>query len=670
MSDYEVQSHDACDGQGGVKEGLQCGSSVTGKAAASQAHGLAEFQYPKPKPKRQQKQCGSGCGESQGRHAHDEHVESHHGAADTCDTAVLTEVTACKSQCKGQSVIQGMCAYICMALSMLAGRHNNVDEGVCLDSAATVHVLSNRDSHSAVNVRHIDPPHELHTAGGLRHVCKEGDCEVAAGLEVKQGWIAPWMNLTLLSLTQFLKQGYTMCAWGDTATLTSPEGHVHEFKESEGLFKPCVSNAGGSRQVAYKTAGRAFPKLSGKKVLAGAVACMMLLAVEHIMGGPTMSSDVVKIGMPMLSLLQSTLDANGTINTVDVPVHKPSKKHTKLSALEHARRGHCPHDDTCEVSRMARMRAPKASRTDGVVADADKGYVLGIDYAGPFDPDVDGNTYALVGVEVGHTNYGMVELQKDRTSAGASKGVKAMLRELHTIGPDPKEVVRLHSDNDKSFAGELEAELLDAKVRQTNTGGYRPTNNSRTEKRIGLVLYSLRAMLYTATGGGRYYDQLWGPGLKHACRMVNVSEWSDGKSPYAARVGKPYVFDKHDHVFGAKALYYVNKEHRNTKLDMPGQEAIWVGRSAEVPGAHVVVPYTWDAASQRYVLGSTVTVARADVDDNVYPLRMGPNDVNDTKSFDEFMDAFHHQMYGAKSPSDFAYTQTDPVCCTLSAKSV
>ena len=132
-----------------------------------------------------------------------------------------------------------------------------------------------------------------------------------------------------------------------------------------------------------------------------------------------------------------------------------------------------------------------ARRTDGKVQDADKGYVLGVDYAGPFEPDVNGNTYALFGVEVGHTNYGMVYLTPDRSSANAKKGVKEMIREIHTVGPNPKEVVRLHSDHDASFAGELADELLGSKVRQTHTGGHRPTNNSRTEKssnRPGVIL--------------------------------------------------------------------------------------------------------------------------------------------------------------------------------------
>ena len=234
-----------------------------------------------------------------------------------------------------------------------------------------------------------------------------------------------------------------------------------------------------------------------------------------------------------------------------------------------------------------------------------------------------------------------------------------MIREIHTVGPNPKEVVRIHSDQDTSFAGELADELLGTKVKQTHTGGHRPTNNSRTEKRIGLVLYSFRAMLYTATGGGRYYDQLWGPGLVHANKMVNYSTWSDGTSPYATRVGKPYTFSKHDHVFGAKCLYWEKKEHREVKWETAGKKGIWVGRSDVTPDAHLVVPYAFDAGSNRYVLGKVQTVARADVNDNEFPLRMGPNDVNDTKDFDEFMDAFHSQMYGQVKPEDMKEYQVD-----------
>ena len=85
-----------------------------------------------------------------------------------------------------------------------------------------------------------------------------------------------------------------------------------------------------------------------------------------------------------------------------------------------------------------------ATTTDGTVEHADKGYVMGIDFAGPFDPNVNGIVYDLFGVEVGHTNYGMVEMLPARPSKNAKGGVKRMVRELHTVGPNPKELVRLH----------------------------------------------------------------------------------------------------------------------------------------------------------------------------------------------------------------------------------
>ena len=46
---------------------------------------------------------------------------------------------------------------------------------------------------------------------------------------------------------------------------------------------------------------------------------------------------------------------------------------------------------------MARLRAaPATTRSlEDTVEDSEKGYVLGLDYFGPFEPDVDGNTYGL-----------------------------------------------------------------------------------------------------------------------------------------------------------------------------------------------------------------------------------------------------------------------------------
>jgi len=124
---------------------------------------------------------------------------------------------------------------------------------------------------------------------------------------------------------------------------------------------------------------------------------------------------------------------------------------------------------------------------------------------------------------VAHTKLGFVELTRDRTAPEAVLSAKKMIRDLHIAGPDPKPLVRIHTDDDTSFKGEFKEYMLDEKVDQTDTGGHRPTNNAHAEKRIGLLVYCFRALLYTATGGGRYYDQLWGPGIVHANTMLNYS---------------------------------------------------------------------------------------------------------------------------------------------------
>ena len=46
------------------------------------------------------------------------------------------------------------------------------------------------------------------------------------------------------------------------------------------------------------------------------------------------------------------------------------------------------------------------------------------------------------------------------------------------------------------------------------------------------------------------------------------------------------------------------------------------------------------------------------VDDTKFPLRSGPT-AADTTSFDEFMEVFHHQMYGQQLTEDDASWQVD-----------
>ena len=539
---------------------------------------------------------------------------------------------------------------------------------VCLDSAASVHVLGQEHCREATNVQDLEVPHQLLTAGPEPATINQvGDVEVVPGLKVEGGWMAPWLDTTLISLGTCLEEGGTFLAKKAGAMLLSPLGDKHIFRWEGGLLVPTKEVEEECAEVEYYIPKAYKAKVKGRQQVGQGVLgqTMLLMVVLSIMGvalgGVGASQAVSTVAGGASPLLTQLIGAVGPILTLIHSSHKvegeqairaaPKAKQVqaKDSAQVHACKCHLPHDPKCKVCIMARMRAAPASKREDRydIGSGEQGYCIGIDYAGPLNPDVDGNTYFLQGVETAHTNYGMIQLTKDRTSANAAHAVKEMIRDIKHAGPNPKEVVRIHSDQDTSFAGELEKELLDKQVRQTNTGGHRPTNNSRTEKRIGLVLYALRAMLYTATGGTDYYEQLWGPAVVLANAAVNRATWSDGSSPYTTRVGQEYEYSDRDHVFGAGCVYWLKKEHRPTKLTMPGQEGIWIGRSTTTPDADLVVPIKWEGSSNSYKLGRTVTVAKAVVDNTYYPLRAGPDaDTAACTDFESFMQVFHHQMYG------------------------
>ena len=126
----------------------------------------------------------------------------------------------------------------------------------------------------------------------------------------------------------------------------------------------------------------------------------------------------------------------------------------------HAIKGH-PHDHDCEICRRARKRAaPKVASGDSTPNP--KGYTMGIDYAGPIDPDVDGNKYWMQGVDTSHTGLGFVRLQRDKSGSSGLKSLLSMDREMQTTHTDPIPMIRVHSDEDKSFIeGDMAAHLLE-----------------------------------------------------------------------------------------------------------------------------------------------------------------------------------------------------------------
>ena len=169
---------------------------------------------------------------------------------------------------------------------------------------------------------------------------------------------------------------------------------------------------------------------------------------------------------------------------------------------------------------------------------------------------------------MGHTNYDMVRLMPDKTATECTEAVASMRSELRTMSKDPtKDLVRVHSDDDPSFKKELKAYLVAEGIRPTHTGGYRPTNNSRTERRIRTINEAFRATLLVATGGLAMYESLWGLGLTHDMHCSNSNVWTDDRCPYKALTGKDYEWGKRDLVMVFHTLLL--KSRRSSAITVP-----------------------------------------------------------------------------------------------------
>ena len=101
-------------------------------------------------------------------------------------------------------------------------------------------------------------------------------------------------------------------------------------------------------------------------------------------------------------------------------------------------------------------------------------------------------------------------------------------------GTAVQSVFSWHHDDDKSFRGPVEEYVQSQGWADTHTGGYRPNANSLVERRVGMLHQSFRTLLLRATGGNTYYEQLWGPGLTQANKIINSGAWSDRVSPNSA----------------------------------------------------------------------------------------------------------------------------------------
>ena len=374
----------------------------------------------------------------------------------------------------------------------------------------------------------------------------------------------------------------------------------------------------------------------------GALAEGVVQASQGPGSGSTMLGTLSQLGvMGAMQGLPDEMDPLGMLKqawdeTVGEPKRerKPRGKGRKRvqpeeqSEHEHRCNGHHPYDPNCLACVMAKIRAKAMTRRGegDVVEDADKGYVLGLDVLGPLPcADTEGYWYVLVGVEVGHTNYGMVRRMKDKSSVSIRDAVASMVTEVETKKEGEKTIVRVHSDRGPEFEKEVAHWLLDKNIRQTDNGAYKPEGNSKVERRIGQISEVMRANMWDGAGGVADYDPLWGAATVHACDRINKTVWSDGRCPEEALTGRKKQTAEEEGMkpFASHVISFRPKERRPSKLSTPGFQAIWVGKSTMVPGGDVVIPVSWDSKNAKWELGHEIDVDKCQYREENRPLVEG-----------------------------------------------
>ena len=539
-----------------------------------------------------------------------------------------------------------------------------LDSGCSRDMLGSAHTAAATDTYTDEEVT-------VRTANGERVINETGDYEHEPGLQTRKGLMAPWMPFTLLSLVSRLKQGFTFKAKGSKGELTGTDGTKHLFRENaEGLMQlhkhacdcvecGCDNNVPqDSFWVKQEQALSASVKEQRNAKDSSSKFNNTMYLIMAIITALNAAGMIAPGGVNALAPMVAAMNTTGFVKDAVAPVVQ--RKQQAMSMEQHCRQGHMPHCANCEACIRARLTQKKALRRapGKQVTGAEKGYVIGVDFVGPFSPDVDNNKYGFVTVEVGHTDYGIVQLSKNKEAATTLDMIKGGRRLLETESVDDKKVTRMHHDNDKSFDSVVKTYLKDEKITDTVTGGYRPTNNSRTERRNRTLKEAFKANLLMATGGIGVYNALWGPGLVHSNYCINRVQWADGRTPVQALTGNSYKFDKtQDYIFGQKVYYHKPEPTRADTWEASGGEAIWVGVSDQITGGHVVVPIKWDPKNNQYKLYGTHHTAKVKATEISFPLRMGP--VQQKEMNKQEWDEFLSPIYAINEDKDYVDDQVD-----------
>ena len=113
-----------------------------------------------------------------------------------------------------------------------------LDESSVLDSGSSVHTKGSKLTLGECNVTNLEIPYILGTAGDKdMHVYSTGTYTHSNHLKVEGAWACPWMDMSLISMSKLMQDGFTLIAEGVYCLAVSPLKQVYKFKiNSSGLL--------------------------------------------------------------------------------------------------------------------------------------------------------------------------------------------------------------------------------------------------------------------------------------------------------------------------------------------------------------------------------------------------------------------------------------------------
>jgi len=184
--------------------------------------------------------------------------------------------------------------------------------------------------------------------------------------------------------------------------------------------------------------------------------------------------------------------------------------------LQHIQSGHAtknPHCMECVLGGQQAAKTPFGKATDTRMP-ADDGFAAACDFWGPTDPDVSGNRWHMLIVEL-KSKWATYQGLPTKHSEGALKGLLHFWGQLKRLTKSDKPIKSLHSDSGKEFMGAIDKHCLAHGITRTTTGGYNAKKNIIVENRNKTAGERLRKCLATATGGNNYWAELTGPCMAH-----------------------------------------------------------------------------------------------------------------------------------------------------------